>query len=395
MTLRFRKSIKLAPGVRMSIGSSGVSWNLGPRGASVSIGKRGTYLNSGIPGLGISSRARLDGKGSSSRSSSQTVRSVSLTMEVTDEGEVIFKDGSGAPASDEMIAAAKAQKGDHIRAMILTKCDQINGAIESLGEIHLYTPPPSSSPQFCEIPFTMPRPIEPTKRKYGLLALLFAKLRARVDSENSKLVEAYTAEVNNWEDARREHQKISAKRKADFEGAMKGSSASMEVLLEQTLQEIVWPQETLVGINISADGSLVALDVDLPEIEQLPTKLAAMPAKGIRFSVKEMPKTHVQKLYMRHIHAIGFRLIGETFASLPSVNQVTLSAYSQRPNKATAHVQDDYLYSVKVQRSAWQAINFSALPDLDVVAALDQFELRRNMSVTGIFKAIEPFPIAE
>lgn len=120
-----------------------------------------------------------------------------------------------------------------------------------------------------------------------------------------------------------------------------------------------------------------------------------MPAKGIRFSVKEMPKTHVQKLYMRHIHAIGFRLIGETFASLPSVNQVTLSAYSQRPNKATAHVQDDYLYSVKVQRTDWQAINFSALSDLDVVAAFDRFELRRNMSVTGIFKAIEPFPMAE
>lgn len=402
MSLRFRKSIKLAPGVRMNIGSGGVSWNLGPRGASVSIGKRGAYLNTGIPGTGLSSRTRIDRNDSTSirdnRGSpavAQTVRSVSLTVEVTDDGDVIFKDSFGAPAPDEIIAAAKAQKADHIRAMIATKCDQINGAIESLGDIHLYTPSPTNVPQFSAVPFQVPRPSEPFKRKYGFLALIFAKLRAKIDQENSDRAEKHAVEVRRWEAKQREHQQDVAKRMADFRNAMDGKPTSMETLLEQTLQEIVWPQETLIGISISDDGTLVALDVDLPEIEQLPTKLAAVPARGIRLSVKEMPKTHVQKLYMRHVHAIGFRLLGETFATLPSVTQIILSAYSQRPNKATAHVQDEYLYSVKVRRSDWLAINFAALPELDVVEALGRFELRRNLTVTGIFKAIEPFPVPE
>ncbi|WP_312515831.1 DUF4236 domain-containing protein [Massilia sp.] len=60
MGLRFRKSFKLAPGVRLNVSGSGMSWSLGPRGASVSIGKRGTYFNANIPGTGLSSRTRLD-----------------------------------------------------------------------------------------------------------------------------------------------------------------------------------------------------------------------------------------------------------------------------------------------------------------------------------------------
>lgn len=35
MGLRFRKSFKLAPGIRMNVGTGGTSWSLGPRGASI------------------------------------------------------------------------------------------------------------------------------------------------------------------------------------------------------------------------------------------------------------------------------------------------------------------------------------------------------------------------
>ena len=44
MGFRFRKSVKLAPGVRMNFSKSGASWTLGGKGASVGIGKRGTDL---------------------------------------------------------------------------------------------------------------------------------------------------------------------------------------------------------------------------------------------------------------------------------------------------------------------------------------------------------------
>ena len=70
MALRFRKSIKLAPGIRMNLSGSGASFSFGGRGASVTVGNRGPFLNTGIPGTGISSRQKLDGPSSSRTSAS-------------------------------------------------------------------------------------------------------------------------------------------------------------------------------------------------------------------------------------------------------------------------------------------------------------------------------------
>ena len=100
MGLRFRRSVKLAPGIRMNFSGSGVSWTLGPRGASVGIGKRGTYLNSGIPGTGLYARERLGSSGAGSRARTSSYSNMSVTIGVTDDGTVYLtgKDGSAEKA---------------------------------------------------------------------------------------------------------------------------------------------------------------------------------------------------------------------------------------------------------------------------------------------------------
>ncbi len=60
MALRYRKRIKIAPGIYINISKSGVSTTIGPRGASVNFGKNGTYVNAGIPGTGLYERQRID-----------------------------------------------------------------------------------------------------------------------------------------------------------------------------------------------------------------------------------------------------------------------------------------------------------------------------------------------
>lgn len=61
MGFRFRKSLRIAPGVRLNLSPSGVSTSVGPRGASVTFSRRGTYANLGLPGTGMSWRGRIDG----------------------------------------------------------------------------------------------------------------------------------------------------------------------------------------------------------------------------------------------------------------------------------------------------------------------------------------------
>lgn len=62
MGFRFRKSFKIAPGIRTTISKSGISTRIGGKGFSVSKGKRGTRMNVGIPGTGISYSTKIGGK---------------------------------------------------------------------------------------------------------------------------------------------------------------------------------------------------------------------------------------------------------------------------------------------------------------------------------------------
>lgn len=62
MAFRFRRSIKIAPGVRVNLSKSGGSLSVGERGATLNAGKRGVYTTIGYPGIGLSYRQRVGGR---------------------------------------------------------------------------------------------------------------------------------------------------------------------------------------------------------------------------------------------------------------------------------------------------------------------------------------------
>jgi hypothetical protein len=85
--------------------------------------------------------------------------------------------------------------------------------------------------------------------------------------------------------------------------------------------------------------------------------------------------------------------MGECFRSVPAIREVILSGFTQKVRGDTGRTEDQYLYSVRALREQWDDIDFRRLNMLDPVAVLEGFELRRDMTKTGIFKAIEPFSL--
>lgn len=388
MGIRFRKSIKLAPGIRMNFSGSGASWTFGPRGASIGIGKRGAYLNSGIPGTGLYSRQRLDSGGATAREPAVSTGSIAITVSISDDGALTFKDSLGNPIPEHQIDAVKKQHGDKIKGLIQTKCDEVNDQVQALGRLHEDTSPPYAH-QFEPPRFSEPMPVPPIPRVPGFFCKFFKSCVTKVEDANRRAAAQFQAGADEWTQKKGAFEmKVEADR--DFINRVNaGDLAAVEQYFEAVLQDIAWPQETLVAFDVRPDKT-VAVDVDLPEIGTMPTKTASVPQRGYRLSVKEMSPTQVQKLYMRHVHGIGFRIAGEAFAASPVIERVIVSAYSQRPNKATGRVGDEYLYSARIDRRDWKRIDFSNLAELDVVEALNQFELRRDMTKTGVFKPIEP-----
>lgn len=394
MAIRFRKSLKLAPGIRMNLSGGGVSWTLGPRGASVGIGKRGTYLNAGLPGIGLSMRQALHSGGQaravSSRPPPRTVKAT-LTVGVSDDGTITFTDEAGAPVSENMITLAKRQQGDVIMGLIQQKCSEINSQVTALGELHLDTPDPRSRPSYQVAPYHVDPPRATVPKVPGFIDSLFKSKRKRIEEENAKLEARHQAAVDEWASEKVRFERTEAQKQALIEKALAGDAEAMEQFFGNVLSDIVWPRETLVSFEVRAGGASLAFDVDLPEVEDMPSKTASVPQRGYRLSVKDMGQTAGQKLYAQHVHSIAFRLIGEAFGMLPALQEVTLSGYTQRKDKASGHTVDHYLLSVVVTRSAWGQLNFAELRSIDVVEALARFQMRREMTKTGIFKPIESF----
>ncbi|MCK1687990.1 DUF4236 domain-containing protein [Bradyrhizobium sp. 145] len=54
MSFRFRRSFKIAPGVRLDLSGSGASVTLGAPGPHYTVGPRGTRTTIGLPGSGVS-----------------------------------------------------------------------------------------------------------------------------------------------------------------------------------------------------------------------------------------------------------------------------------------------------------------------------------------------------
>ncbi|MES1926286.1 hypothetical protein T31B1_13229 [Salinisphaera sp. T31B1] len=202
----------------------------------------------------------------------------------------------------------------------------------------------------------------------------------------------YEKELSEWTARKAAHDTQQQERAEVFEKARRGVSDAMERVLEERLEGLDWPYETLISFDLT-DANYLVLDVDLPEIEDIPAREASVAARANKLNLKGLSQKRLRLLYANHIHGIAVRLLGECFWTLPTINRVLLSGYSQRVDTGTGREHDDYLYSVIADRKTFENMNFDNLAGVDPIVTLERFELRRNMTTTGIIKTIEPFGV--
>ena len=73
MAMKFRKSIKVAPGVKVTLGRRSASVSVGPKGFKHSVNTRGeVHRTTSIPGTGLYDRQRIGTIGGNSHTAEQT-----------------------------------------------------------------------------------------------------------------------------------------------------------------------------------------------------------------------------------------------------------------------------------------------------------------------------------
>jgi hypothetical protein len=402
--MRFRRRITIAPGLRLNLSGSGLGLSIGPRGASVSINKRGVWGNTSIPGVGLYQRQKLSGRSSgvpTSRGMTRREREAELLDEFYAAGPrltaplaggaVELIDRNGAPLALDVQEVAWKYLRSELLEQLTARCKTLNADIQSLATLHHQTPAPVPALDYTAVSFEPNELKPPLQVSYHWLWKLFPWHRNQVDLRNEQLREAFLTEHRRWLDARGAHDRAEGKRHELFLLRNEGKHAGTENFIDWYLSALQWPQSTSLELILDPNGRRLSLDVDFPEIEDLPKGVPEVAARARALRVKPFSDAARRKLYAAHIHAVMFRLIGEAFHAVPALDEVIASGHSQRPDKATGVIRDEYLISVPVSRAAWQEIDFNKLEHVDPIEALARFPVRRKMTKTGMFNSIEPF----
>ncbi len=411
MGMRFRKSIKILPGIRVNLGMSGLSATIGARGASVSVGNRGMYSNIGIPGSGISFRNKL---GSNSKQNDRLFekqqrldelsineRSKSVVLDLNEDGSISYKDKDGLELSKGDISLVWKQKPEIVTEWLKKESINLND-MDLISTIHLDMPHPNNEPEIEIIEFSElfpEKPIMEVSKKPSLFQSIFSsKAKNKYQEEVFKNNEIYNSQISKWNDDVSEYKarelEFNKQQKEihdSFPEKIRNDINIMTEYLEKVYKNLSWARETLISYDINKDTNAAYIDIDLPEIEDIPKKTSSISANGKKLNIKQKTDKQIRLEYSSHVHAIALRLAGFTFATLPSIDLVVISGYSQRRDKSTAQINDEYLFSIKFNREKFSKINFEEIEYLDTVQSFENFEYIRQLSATGLFKPIEPF----
>lgn len=394
MSIRFRKRVRIAPGVNLNIGKKSLGISGGVKGLGVTLGSQGVHTNVGLLGSGLSYRSKILGGGGGKTSSSKlTSGKVEVNAKVQLDyktGEIVILDRDNNPLSMDHADIAKKQNRELITSFLEIECEKINSNSDNLAMFHTITPSPYREFTYQVKKFQIDEPEKPFLRSKGFWGTLIPSIGKRIDNDNAKVFSEYEDEIEKW----RAHKDIFEKEEKElFDlliGIDKKDLLEKEKALECIFQEIGFPGETNINFEFSEDQEKLYLNVDLPEIEDLNLTKAKVNRRELRLSIEDISDIQLRKTYMRFIHSILFVIAGMSFHVLPSLKGVIISGYSQRLNKATGTVEDEYLISAKILKDVWMKIDHSNLENIDPVMSFELFELIRDMTKTGIFRKIEP-----
>lgn len=408
MGFRFQRRITLAPGLRLNLSRRGLGLSVGPRGAALSVGPSGVHGHAGIPGTGLAYRQQLNtrtghapkadpspaGGGPAATLEARLSRGESLPvrLEVNAQGNVRYLHDDGTPMNEGEARVLRRHAREALREQLAQHCQQLNADLDRLGRLHETTPAPHAT-GYATRDFALPPPPRPTQQSPAWWQAFWPPAKARLSQTNQRRQAAFDAAYRDWEWQKAAHDaREFARQRREVEEVWHDLDA-MAHTLEERLAEIDWPRETVIDFDLGDNDRTIAVDVDLPGEEEMPDRDWRMPAKQVKLTPRRLSATRRRTLYRDHVHGIALRLLGAVFARLPTVQEARVSGYRQQPDPATGGVRDQYLFSVKVTREQWGKIHFDRLDQLDPVAAIEAFVLRRDMTKTGIFRDIEPFTL--
>lgn len=356
------RRIRLAPGVRL------ITCKLRP----------GRFI--GPPGLTLQ------------LTSGEDVERVAVMLDIAASGDIRYRRHDGHRIPDPEARALRRHNEATIRTALEAHCERLNAELEGLDRLHEQTPPATAKGyQPRSYPVSPPPPVvlaQPDWRH-----ALWPAARARLERENARRKASHEQAYRTWEWEKADFDAQEFARQQREEVAVWDDPDAIHQTLAERLNELSWPHETLVEVDLSDDLRTIALDIELPGEDALPDRCWSMPAKRLKLTPVKLGTTRQHALYRRYVHGTVFLVLGTVLARLPGIEQVLISGYHQIEEPDGEALRRRYMISSKVPRESWERIDVEHLSQLDPEEALADFSLRRELTGAGAFCDISPFEL--
>ena len=436
ISMRFRKSITICKGVRVNFSKSGPSLTVGGRGASVNVGGKGAFLNTSIPGTGLYDRVQIGG-GSSKKGTSHSGKPKqasgasragtdayghplppkSITIEYLDDGSAIIKDENGIEVTDSYVLRklkATEQYKKEIERLSKQRLENSEAEIQEFVGIYrkscrVYTIDDYKNEveylqnlKYEKHEFSELEPDENVirqslqdKAEHEINTLKFWKKKELVDEYvNEHLRETIIEAWVCWERNKQNFEKQEEKAESEFYAENTRKAEHISKLLanepdavsnavDSWLKSVEFPFGFSVDFDIK--DSMLLVDLDLPEIEDMPLQYARQMADG-SVKMKNRSKKAMREDYFQCVLGLGLFIASNLLGTAVGIEKIILSAYTQRAD-AKGLVNDDYIYSVKFDRSKMADVDW----DNGLSEIFFGFEHRCEVRADKSFKTIIPF----
>ena len=426
MALRFRKSVRLMPGVRVNFSKSGPSLSVGGRGATVNFSARGTRTTVGLPGTGLSwSTTSSRGRAPSRRQIEAVIRRAELEARVraaeefVEEQEQVLRDivdswrdfptipsretfvaataerpftSNEAPPAppvemeaarslrNELRLAARRELGRHpARFLLLLPLGLAAATYTFSTEVAMWL-------AWGGVPAVgaglyLARAIASRRRASVHFAASWPARWAELQGDHAARLHTFQVQQ---EEARARWVESERQRIERLQRLLAGDPHAIEEVVADALGEIDFPFETSCGVEV-ADSSTVMLAVDLPEIEDV------IPETGHRVlkdgTIKEVKRTRADRngAYAQLACGLALQLACCALAAAPTLQQVHVAAYTQRRQRGSGVLADEWVYELEIDRALIQRIDPATADPIEIARSVPgRIDLRSTMELARI-----------
>ena len=139
------------------------------------------------------------------------------------------------------------------------------------------------------------------------------------------------------------------------------------------------PVEYFLEISYDEINGKVIVDLDLPEIEDIPQNKIVVSPSGKR-SIKSKSQTNLREDYAHCVCGLSMYVAGIIFNTCIKIKEVEISGFTQRCGENSALATDQYVLLVRYTREQFIEIAFEQLTSLEIINFF-----KHNMDMTKSF----------